>query len=240
MPRPIASLLVLTLITICGPALAQPGKKPIGPKTPDVAAIKTLDTEAEQLEADFLQSLTKLATSYEEAGDKDKAKAMLQAILKMRPDADLVKDKIKQLDESVFTDRQQLFDYDTSRGWISTGILVEKGAEVRVESTGNYKLIVNDELGPEGYHSESGKGEDFFDGAPTGALIGVIVPASAVTGGRPQRGKDGPQPFLVGTQKQFKPQESGLLVVRVNSPANAKCVGRLKLRISGNIGLAGK
>ena len=128
---------------------------------------------------------------------------------------------------------------DRLRGWISSGLVVEKGKEVRLEAAGTYKLIVNDELGPDGYRSEDGKGEDFVDGVPTGALVGVIVPVGGASN-RPNRGKDGPQPFMIGSSHQLTPRESGLLVLRVNSPSNAKCVGRLKVRVSGNYSNVGK
>ncbi len=238
MLRTIGLLSCLTVL-LSGPVAFGQGNKKLPAGQVDPTSIKSLDTKAQTLETEFLKGLTDLATSYEEAGDKDKAKAMLQAILKVRPDADLVKEKIKQIDESVFLDRQLVIDLDTARGWISTGIVVEKGKEVRMEAAGTYKLIVNDELGPEGYRSADGKGEDFVDGVPTGALVGVIVPVGGASP-RPQRGKDGPQPFMVGSSHQLTPRESGLLVMRVNSPANAKCVGRLKLRISGNISQVGK
>ncbi len=193
------------------------------------AATRSLDATAQKLEAEFLKGVADLATSYEEAGDKDKAKAMLQAILKLRPDAETVKEKLKELEESVFTDQQEVLDLDMSKGWVSTGMVVEKGKKLRLESAGSYKLIVNDSLGPEGYQSDSD--EVFFDGAPMGALIGMVIPPGTVASHT--KGK-GPQPFMVGDKKELGPQVSGLLVLRVNAPPGAKCVGRLKVRLSGN------
>ncbi|MCA8992963.1 MAG: hypothetical protein KDA69_16865 [Planctomycetaceae bacterium] len=201
------------------------------PKKPNAATTRQLDLEAQKAEADYLKSLSDLAQSYEESGDKAKTEAMLKAILKIRPDAEPVKAKLKELEEAVFVDQQEVVDLDTGKGWITTGVYVAKGERVRIEAIGSYKLIVNDELGPEGYRSEDGKGADFFDGAPTGSLIGVIVPP----GGQPGKKKDGPQPFLIGSKKELDPQAAGLLVMRVNAPANAKCVGKLKVRLSGNI-----
>ncbi len=204
-------------------ALAQSsGKK-------SAAATRTLDVTAQKLEAEFLKGVADLASSYEEAGDKEKAKAMLQAILKLRPDAETVKEKLQELEESVFTDQQEMLDLDMSKGWVSTGMVVEKGKKLRLESAGSYKLIVNDSLGPDGYQSESD--EVFFDGAPMGALIGMVIPPGTVASHT--KGK-GPQPFMVGEKKELGPQVTGLLVLRVNAPPGAKCVGRLKVRLSGN------
>lgn len=212
-------------IIVLAPAVAHgqaAGKK-------SASASRALDATAQKLEAEFLKGVADLATSYEEAGDKDKAKAMLQAILKLRPDAETVKEKLKELEESVFTDQQEVLDLDMSKGWVSTGMVVEKGKKLRLESAGSYKLIVNDSLGPEGYQSDSD--EVFFEGAPMGALIGMVIPPGTVASHT--KGK-GPQPFMVGDKKEVGPPVSGLLVLRVNAPPGAKCVGRLKVRLSGN------
>ena len=193
------------------------------------AASRALDATAQKLEAEFLKGVADLASSYEEAGDKDKAKAMLQAILKLRPEAETVKEKLRELEESVFADQQEMLDLDMSKGWVSTGMVVEKGKKLRLESAGSYKLIVNDSLGPAGYQSDSD--EVFFDGAPMGALIGMVIPPGTVASHT--KGK-GPQPFIVGDKKELGPPVSGLLVLLVNAPPGAKCVGRLKVRLSGN------
>lgn len=212
-------------VLLVDPAMAWAqagGKKSAG-------ATRTLDAAAQKLEAEFLNGVADLATSYEEAGDTEKAMAMLRAILKLRPDADPVKEKLEKLEESIFNDRQEMLDLDMSKGWVSTGMVVEKGKKVRLEAVGSYKLLVNDSLGPEGYQSDSD--EVFFDGAPMGALIGMVIPPGTVASHT--KGK-GPQPFVVGDKKELGPQATGLLVLRVNSPPGAKCVGRLKVRLSGN------
>lgn len=214
--------LVVAVLTPAVAAAQSSGKK-------SAAATRTLDATAHKLEAEFLKAVADLASSYEEAGDKEKAKAMLQAILKLRPDAEPVKEKLKQLEESVFSDQQEMLDLDMSKGWVSTGMVVEKGKKLRLESAGSYKLIVNDSLGPDGYQSDSD--EVFFDGAPLGALIGMVIPPGTVASHT--KGK-GPQPFVVGEKKELGPQVTGLLVLRVNAPPGAKCVGRLKVRLSGN------
>lgn len=209
----------------CNAAWAQ-AKKPAPPVN-----TRTLDAEAAKVEEGYLKGLSDLAKSYEEAGDKEKAKAMLQSILKIRPDLEPVKSKIKEIEESVFQDRQESIDLDVSKGWITSGLLVEKGRKIRIEAIGTYRLTLNEELGPEGIKSPEGQTADFFEGAPAGALIGVVVPAGA----SPDRRRDGPQPFLVGSVKEFEPTQTGLLLLRINTPPNARSQGRLKLRVSGNI-----
>jgi hypothetical protein len=223
---------VFMLVVLGGSPLAwgQPG----GRKSPP-SATRTLDATAQKLEAEFLKGLADLAASYEEAGDTEKAKTMLQAILRLRPDAEPVKERLAAIEEAVFKEQQELLDLDMSKGWVSTGMLLEKGRKVRLEAAGTYKLLVNDSLGPEGYRSEDG--EAVFDAAPIGALIAMVIPPAAT----PAYTKgQGPQPFLVGEKKEVTPKDTGLLVVRVNAPAGAKCVGRLKVRVSGNFSEASR
>ena len=61
-------------------------------------------------------------------------------------------------------------------------------------------------------------------------LIGVIVPAP--DGGK--KLKPG-KPFLVGNGGTITPRETGLLFLKVNAPAGHKSIGRLKVRMTGNV-----
>lgn len=216
--------IVVAAVFAVPPAWGQTGAKK---QTP--ANTRTLDATAQKLESDFLNGLSDLAGSYEEAGDVEKAKSMLQAILKVRPDAAQIKERLAAIEEAVFKDQQDVVDLDMSKGWVSTGVLVEKGKKVRLEAAGTYKLLLNDSVGPEGYRSEDG--EAVFDAAPIGSLIGMVI----TPGTTPAYTKgQGPQPFPIGEKKEVAPGGTGLLVVRANAPAGAKCVGRLKVRVSGN------
>lgn len=214
-----AMICLTTILLTSTTALGQTASK----KT--ATASRSLDATAQKLEADFLKALSELAGSYEEAGDTEKAKLMLQAILKLRPDADAVKEKMKQLEESIFSERHETIDMDVSKGWVATGVAVEKGKKIRVEAVGTYKLIVNDELGPDGYQSKEGRAEEMLASAPAGSLIARVV----------RKPGEASSPFAVGGKKEFSPPESGVLAVRINAPADAKCVGRIRIRVSGNI-----
>ena len=63
-------------VVVLAPAVAlaqSSGKK-------SAAATRTLDATAQKLEAEFLQGVADLASSYEEAGDKAKAKAGVSSL----------------------------------------------------------------------------------------------------------------------------------------------------------------
>lgn len=214
----------ICLATICTgtiPAYAQ-GKKP------SPAEIRVLDSKAEKVEQEFLKSLVDLATEYEKAGEIERSKEMLQSILKLKPNTDSIKNKLKEYEEEVFDRKSTVIDLDVARGWINAGVLVEKGMPVRIQADGTYRLLVNEELGPQGYQQKDAA-KDLVAGIPTGALIGMVAPAT--------RGKNqpSPQPFLIGDSKEVKPGETGILFLRVNTPPQAKCTGKIKVKLSGNI-----
>lgn len=221
--RVLAPLLVFTLlisITLATPCAAQ-GRKPTA------SELRALDIQAEKAEQDYLKSLVELATQYESAGEIERSKAVLRQILRIKPDVESIKNKLKQYDEEVFQRNTWEVELDVSRGWTPAGVAVTRDQTVRIQAAGTYRIIINQELGPDGYRTnESSK--DFVSGIPTGALIGMIAPAQR------QRNQPEPTPFLIGTSLELKPRETGILFLRVNSPPQAKNTGKLKVRLSGN------
>lgn len=199
-------------------------------KRPAPSEVRTLDVKAEKAQADFLKSLYDLAKNYEDAGAIDKSREMLNAMLKIKPDAEAVKQKLKEFDEAVFENRVKQIDFDTSSGWTNSGVRCTQGEPVRIEATGDYKFIVNADLGPDGYDQNNLR--DLVPGIATGALMGMIAPPRNPNDrGKPKE----PEPFLIGKQLELNPQQSGYLFLKVNAPPMAKCVGKLKLKLSGNI-----
>ncbi|WP_437227653.1 hypothetical protein SH661x_000485 [Planctomicrobium sp. SH661] len=211
-------------------AFAQGGRRNAAPTT------KSLDLAAEKAESDYLSNLADLATKYEEAGDVQKASEMLKGILRIKPEAEVVKNKLKQFEEMVFKDNVHTVDVDAGGGWISTGVVVSKDRPIRIEADGTYKLSVNDVLGPAGYPSDN-LINGMVDGIPCGSLMAAI--GKSGDGGK-RDPKDLPRPMFIGKQKEIVPKESGPLLFRINVPEGAKCTGKIKVKITGNIAVTGR
>lgn len=194
---------------------------------------RTLDSAAEKAENEYLSTLADLAKQYDDAGDKQKASEMLRNILKLKPDAEVVKNKLKQYEEAIFKDNVQTIEVDVSSGWVATGILVSKDKPVRLEADGTYRFSINDSVGPGGYASNN-VASGLVDGIPCGALMAVVGKANESAGRKPND-RDLPRPFLVGTQKEVTPKETGPLLFRVNTPEGARCIGKIKVKVTGNI-----
>lgn len=212
----------LVLISLSGSAFAQ-AKRP----TASPGATKPLDLQAEKIQADYLQGLSKLASDYEDAGDIDKSAAMLKEILKIKPDVESVKNKLKQFEESVFENNSVTMEVDSAKNWVTTGVAVTKDKPIRIESSGTYKFIVNDTLGPNGYENSEPL-QEITGNLPAGSLIAMVAPTD-------RNRKDQPQPVFVGAGKEITFKESGLLLLKLNVPSNAKCTGKIKVKISGNL-----
>lgn len=219
----LCALAAIACSCVCVPLPASAQSKP-----PSPAEIRALDFKAEKVEQEFLKSLVDLATDYEKAGDVERSKAMLKSILKLKPNSEPVKQKLKQYEEEVFDRKSTIIDVDVSRGWINAGVLVTKDMPVRLQSDGSYRFMVNVELGPKGYEERDAT-KDLVASLPTGALIGMIAPATR------KNNAPAPQPFMIGDAKELKPNASGILFLKVNVPPQAKCTGKLKVKLSGNI-----
>ena len=139
--------------------------------------------------------------------------------------------KLKELEEKVFEDNQQEIEIDSAKGWVSTGLKVTKGQPVRVEAEGSYKFIVNTDLGPDGFATQD-VARDMGDGIAAGALMGTVFAEPM------QRGQQ-PRPtglIQIGRGAEIKPDADGVLFLRLNVPIGSKCIGKVKVRLTGNIG----
>lgn len=225
-------LACVTLLLPCwsgSSGLAQGTKRPA---PAPVANSKSLDQQADKVQTEYLSGLADLATKYEEAGDVTKAVDMLKSILKIKPDADVVKARLKQLEESVFSDNVYSIDIEAGAGWVAAGVLVTKDKPVRFEADGTYKVAANDMLGPAGYPTQD-LAHDMADGVPFGALMAMVGKSDA--GARKPNQKDAPKPMTIGARREITPQDSGPLFFKINVPESAKCTGKVKVKITGNM-----
>jgi len=200
-----------------------------GKSTRKGASTKSIDVKVQRFQESFVRDAATLAKQYEEAGNLVKTRQMLELILKLSPEVKGVRAKIKQLDEEMLSANELESDVDTSLGWGQPVAAVFKGQAFRIQSAGDYRFVTSLSIGPTGF-SVADTSRDMAAGIRCGALIGVIVPAPE--GGK--KLKPG-KPFLVGNGGTITPRETGLLFLKVNAPAGHKSMGRLKVRMTGNV-----
>ncbi|MEZ6056018.1 MAG: hypothetical protein R3C01_04870 [Planctomycetaceae bacterium] len=205
--------------------------QPRRPNANDGPNVTELESKAKAAFNDYLTNLADLAKGYEDKGDFASAKDTLKTMLKLSPDSDSVKRRIKELEERVFTDNQQEFELDTSKGWISSGLMVKKGEPVRLIAEGSLKLTLSATVDADGFATADVM-QDMAPGVACAALTGIIVPLP--TPGARERPKPG-KPFHIGKKTEFQPDVDGMLFVKVNAPPGSKCVGKYRIQFAGNI-----
>lgn len=205
---------------LSGTAEAQTRKPPRG----TVGGLKQLDVKANDLIDGFVRDSADLAVGYEQAGELDKAKQILKAVLALRPDTPGVEQKIKQIDEEMLSSNAVKVTVEVNKGWGTPVAQVTKEKPFRIQSEGTYKFIANATVGPDGFPSADPIKGDMAVEIPCGALMGVII----------SKGKPG-KPFLIGSEREYQPKEDGILFLAVNLPPGSKCTGRLEVQLSGGI-----
>jgi len=238
-------VLVAALLVVSGgqrPAHAQPpAAKPAGakprPKPGNMLDIKRLDTKLDEVRESFLRETTTLITSYENLGQYERAKVVLESLQKLDPRNEPIKAKLAQLNERILEMNEFEVEIEPGEQWQPIGI-VRKDRPLRIRVVGDYKLSTELKVGPEGAPTAN-PAEDLVAGVPLGAVMGVILPEGTVGqfaaggGGGGGGGDRPPRPFAVGAVFDKAADRDGVLYLKANLPPGAKCTGKLKVTASG-------
>ena len=212
------------------PPTAKPKMKPLG-----VLEVKRLDAKTEEIRQSFLEETTRLIRSYEEGGQFDRARMLLEGLQKLDPQNEPIQKKLGELAEQILDANEFEIDIDPGKPWQPIG-MVTKDRPLRISVAGEYKLAITLSTGPDGVSSKN-PAEDLIASVPLGAVMAVIaipVAAGAAADGNKSNDKQ-PKPFSVGSHYEKNSDREGMLYLKVNVPPGSKCTGRLTARISGAI-----
>lgn len=176
-------------------------------------------TKAEEL---LLKEYTEVATEYYKKGEREAASQVLKRILEINPKQEGIQNQIDSINEELLQENGLKVKFDVANRWMPV-CEVEEGKPIRIKATGDYKLDLTTPVPLTGL-SMKDPGTDYIPVAPFGALFGVVV-----TGDKPG------DPFAITDSMEFTPKKSGVLIVRINTPATAKCKGDLELQLSGAV-----
>lgn len=208
---------------IGGDATAQSPRGRARPANP--AEVKRLDTKFEEVQSAFVRETTSLLTSYETLGQYERVKAILEAFAKLDPKNEQLKAKIADLDERILEAGEFEVRLQPGEPWQPVGT-VTKDRAIRIRVAGEYRFQAAGSLGPDGVADDDPQ-TGLVPNVPFGAVMGIIMPVTAAADGKP------PRPFLVGSAFDKAAERDGVLHLRTNVPAGAKCNGRLDLIVSG-------
>ena len=188
------------------------------------ANVTAVDVRAQAAQDEFLRTAAELARDYEDLEEFEKAQDVLKTMLKLVPDSSQIQEKIDALEQTRISGNEMVVEVDASKGWTPTNVSVQKGKVIKFASTGEFRIVFNQTIGPQGISGEDVK-TDLIANAPLGGVIGLIVD---------EKGKSS-EPFTIGEGAEFKADSGGQVFVRVNVPPQSKCIGKLKVTITGDI-----
>ena len=208
-------------------ARAQPAAVKNKPKALKEAELKRLDTKMDEFRESFLRDISSLIKSYEDIGQYERSKVLLEALQKLDPQSEPVKEKLAQVKEQILAASEFEFDIDPARPWQAVGAL-SAGTTLRIRVAGEYKLVTTATVAADGLAGDN-PAEDLIPNVPFGAVMAVIGPA----GSAERKNDKQPRPFTVGSAYEKPVAADGVLYLKVNLPPGSKCTGRLTARISG-------
>jgi hypothetical protein len=211
----------------CGLAIAADPPADTKPASP--AEVAKLDAKMKDVSESFLRDTTALISSYEDIGEYDRAKILLEALRKLNPGNEAVKKKLADLDRRQLDAAEFAVEIDPGKPWIAVGV-VRKDRPLRIRVTGEYRFTASATVGANGMPAKD-PASDLVPGMALGAVLGVIAPAAG--GGVPQPGGRPPKPFLVGSEYERPAEADGVLYLKANVPMDAPCTGRLEALVSG-------
>jgi hypothetical protein len=231
--RGLGSFVLLTLLAT-NSVSAQPGPGRGTPRAATSPEAKRLDAKMEQVADIFMRETAALITSYENIGQFDRARTLLEAVQKLDPHNAEIKQKLDEIHQKILVAHEFDFEIDPDATWQEVGA-VQKGRTIRIKVAGDYKLSMGVTAAADGVPNGA-PGEGLVAGLPLGAVVGVILApdmAAALVSGK--RNDKQPRPFLVGSTYEKPADQDGILSLKTNVPPGTKCSGRLKARISGPV-----
>jgi hypothetical protein len=223
--RRICGVLLVIGVLSAGGVQAQSGtaKSKAKSKAAGAAAVKALDDRALEMQKGLLKDASEISRGYEDAGEFERAKWLLEVLQKLDPKLPGLKEKIEDLTNKSLDKSEFEYELDVSRGWSPPLAMVYKDRLVRIEAVGQYKFEASLAAGADGLPTDDA-GADLVGNLPVGALIGVII--------NPDTKKPG-RPFELNAKREWTPQQTGFLQLRVNVPNGHKSTGKLKVQLSG-------
>lgn len=224
------SLVVLPPVALAQGSAAKPGgAAKTNAKKVNPLDVKRLDARLDEVRESFLRDTTTLILSYENLGQFERAKTLLESLQKLDPRNEPIKAKIGELNAKIIESNEFELEIDTDESWQPIGA-VTKDRMLRIRVTGDYNLTISQtSLGPEGLPTAN-PAEDLAANVPLGAVMGVITPAGSAGGNQNDKP---PRPFAVGASFEKPADRDGVLHLKVNVPPGSRCTGKLKVKVSG-------
>ena len=174
----VASLLAIPLCLLALPAFGQQAPAKPKPRPANSPELKRLDAKVEEVRESFLRDTTKLILSFEDVGQYERAKMLLESLQKLDPKNQVVNSKIAELNRQILDASEFEIDIDPGESWQPVG-LVAKGRPLRILVTGDYKLLTSITATADGAPSDN-PAEDMIPHVPFGAVMALAAFSTAI------------------------------------------------------------
>ena len=224
------------LVPLTSTTYAQ-NKVPVASRSRELSKI---DSRATKVDEVFIRNAIGIAGDYEEAGDVARAVDYLHAMSLLRPGMPAIDGKLKQLRDQVLAANNFSFTLEPTNTWGNPVAFVTEGKPFKVAAQGEYRLVLDSTVGPDGFPEDDAK-SGLIEDAPLGKLVGVIVEVPSKPDRKSDRKRNGrekekePEPFEIGAEKVIRPRHTGYLFLKVNLPAESNPGGSLEVQLSGYV-----
>lgn len=190
---------------------------------------KQIDARLQKLQETFETESKAIIEGYEKSGQYDRAKFLVEVLLKLDPKNEEFKKKVEELTEQSLKTSEFEMKFDANSDWTPVGNVM-KDRLARIQANGEYKMMLPaSSVSADGFQTKDIT-TDLVVSVPTGALMGMIVTEEHQEN-KPDRKM--PDVFAVRSKHEFTPKKDGVLYLKVNAPPGSKCIGDLKLKLSG-------
>ena len=208
--------------------------------------LSKIDSRATKVDQQFIREAIEIAGDYEKAGDVARAVDYMHAMSLIKPGMPAIESKLKKLRNEVLAANGFSFTLQPATTWGKPVAYVKEGKPFRVAAQGDYRLLLNADIGPDGFPQDDFQ-SDLIKDAPLGKLMGVIVevPGKAAKSTKSSKSTKStrkgmvkekePEPFEVGAERLIKPQHTGYLYLKVNLPAESDPRGSFQVQLSGYV-----
>lgn len=196
--------------------------------------LSKIDSRATKIDEQFIRNAIGIAGEYEKAGDVARAVDYMHAMSLLKPGMPAIEGKLKQLRDQVLAANNFDFSLEPTTTWGKPVAFVREGKPFKVAAQGEYRLLLNSTVGPEGFPEDDTQSE-LIEDAALGKLVGVIVEVPSKPDRKKKAKEKEPEPFEIGAEKIIRPKHSGYLYLKVNLPAQSNPSGSIQVQLSGYV-----
>jgi len=132
----------------CAAALADQAAAKARQRPANPPELKRLETRTEEVRESFLRDTNQLIKQFEDIGQYERAKVLLDALAKLDPQNEQVKTRLAEINDRILDADEFEVNLALGSAWQPVG-RVERGRPLRIRVSGEYRIVANLGAGPD-------------------------------------------------------------------------------------------